>query len=93
MERIVKSLWKYGISHNDLSLNNILISHDDDIKLLDFGLSTMIEKIDGDDINLFNQYLNYFEDKDRSEQNGSREALDRRCSNVQKLKELLTYVK
>jgi len=84
VERIVKSLWKYGISHNDLSLNNILISHDDDIKLLDFGLSTMIEKIDGDDINLFNQYLNYFEDKDRSEQNGS---------NVQKLKELLTYVK
>jgi serine/threonine protein kinase len=87
IEVLIKSLWRFGISHNDLSLNNILIHRDysinADIKLIDFGLSTMIVKLDGEDNNLASAYLKYFEKLDKIEQNGS---------NVQKLAELLSHV-
>jgi serine/threonine protein kinase len=82
---LVHNLWRFRISHNDLSLNNILINiKNQDIKLIDFGLSTMIEKLEGEDINLSTAYINYFANQDKLEQNGS---------NVEKLKNLLTYVK
>jgi serine/threonine protein kinase len=86
IEVLIKSLWRFGISHNDLSLNNILINQhviNADIKLIDFGLSTMIVKLDGEDNNLASAYLKYFEKLDKIEQNGS---------NVQKLAELLSHV-
>ena len=41
---IVKSLHRLGICHRDLKLNNIVIDHNYQIKLCDFGFSTIIPK-------------------------------------------------
>lgn len=79
IEQLVKKLWKFGISHNDLSINNILIDVETkDIKLIDFGLSSMMLPLEDN-----KSYIEYFKTLDKSEQNGS---------NVSKLNELFTYV-
>jgi serine/threonine protein kinase len=85
IETLAHNLWKNDISHNDLSVNNILIDHDNNIKLVDFGLSCIINGgLDESNLNLVEKYNNYFETLDKSEQNGS---------NVAKLNELFQYVK
>jgi serine/threonine protein kinase len=42
LETLVKKLWRYGFSHNDLSIRNVL-SDGNKVKLVDFGLSTLID--------------------------------------------------
>ena len=90
IENIVKSLWRLKVSHNDLSIRNIMLGiageYYGKVKLIDFGLSEILNEPISDK----NEYVNLFKDKSKDEQNGSREALDRRCSNVEKLKELCT---
>jgi serine/threonine protein kinase len=61
---LVKSLWRFGISHNDLSLNNILVNlANNDIKLIDFGLAELIttESIDSEE-----QYEQYYASIDKN---------------------------
>lgn len=74
LEILVKKLWKYGISHNDLSIRNVL-SNGTKVKLVDFGLSTMIDPrnlfSNESDITISEAYLKYFKDKDKTDQNGS----------------------
>ena len=41
---MVKSLHRLGIYHRDLKLNNIILDHNYQIKLCDFGFSTIIPK-------------------------------------------------
>lgn len=85
IENLAHNLWRHKISHNDLSVNNILVSEDNynNIKLLDFGLSCILNR-GLDHSNLVADYNKYFENLDKSEQNGS---------NVAKLNELFQYVK
>jgi serine/threonine protein kinase len=81
IEKLIKNLWRFGISHNDISIRNILvdtIKHD--IKLIDFGLAELITPINGTDDILEKLYENYYNSIDKNEQDGS---------NVQKLKELI----
>jgi serine/threonine protein kinase len=75
---LVEKLWKFGISHNDLSIRNILIDGHNDIKLIDFGLSQMINPV-----NSFESYKEYFKNVDKNEQNGS---------NVEKLEEIFNLI-
>lgn len=87
IEKLVHTLWKHGISHNDLSVNNILINksvyrtnnYDESIKLIDFGLSTLFAPLK-ESSNITDDYIEYFNKLSTKEQQGS---------NVQKLKELL----
>lgn len=82
IEDLAHKLWKHGISHNDLSVNNILVDKNDNIVLLDFGLASIIKQ-ELDESNLVEEYNKYFANLDKSEQNGS---------NVEKLNELFKYV-
>lgn len=88
IEDVVMRLWKLGVSHNDLSVNNILVSGflRPKIKLIDFGLSTTISTSDfaslkdGDGFNTYkDRYVAYFAGLPKDEQNGS---------NVEKLSQL-----
>ena len=78
IEQIVSTLWKLKVSHNDLSINNIMIGKNGNIKLLDFGLSEILNK----SINNAQEYQELFTDI-KNEQKGS---------NVAKLKELYSLL-
>ena len=84
IKRIASLLWKAKITHNDLSLRNILVnrSNPDDIKIVDFGLAQMLSP----DVNIDTEelYKQHFQGKSGDEQHGS---------NVAKLLELFRYVK
>ena len=78
INKIVKSLWKLKITHNDLSVRNILVNitsqNYGDIKLIDFGLSKTLNT--NDNINSNEKYIQYFKSKNEH------------GSNIEKLKEL-----
>ncbi len=89
IQELVKALWRFGISHNDLSVRNILVyiapDAQTDIKLVDFGLAELIRPIkEGDDVSMIASYEDLYKNADKSEQNGS---------NVAKLKELAQYMR
>ena len=42
IQQMILLLWKQGISHNDISINNIMVNTDDSVRLLDFGLATIV---------------------------------------------------
>jgi tRNA A-37 threonylcarbamoyl transferase component Bud32 len=79
IEKIVGTLWKLKVSHNDLSINNIMIGKNGNIKLLDFGLSEILNK----PINNAQEYQELFANIKKDEQSGS---------NVAKLKELYSLL-
>jgi serine/threonine protein kinase len=85
IENIVKSLWKLKVSHNDLSIKNIMIGYlqenKNQVKLIDFGLSQQLNK----EINILSKedYELLFS-KQLDEQHGS---------NVAKLKDLCKIFK
>lgn len=85
IEALVKELWHYKVSHNDLSVNNILLkivnNQCDDIKLIDFGLSQMFNSTDN--INTNEKYTSLF----------ASEPIENRGTNVSKLKELCIKLK
>lgn len=78
IEKIVRTLWKLKVSHNDLSINNIMIGKNGNIKLIDFGLSHILNK----QINNAREYQELFSHI-KDEQSGS---------NVAKLKELYSLL-
>jgi serine/threonine protein kinase len=84
LEKIIESLWASKISHNDLSIRNIMIEVGDSeykkIKLIDFGLSEMLNK----EILSKEEYEKLFKDISKDEQRGS---------NVEKLKDLCKILK
>jgi serine/threonine protein kinase len=80
IEAVVLKLWKLGISHNDLSVNNILVSGfiKPEIKLIDFGLSTTIATSDfanlkdGDGFNMYkDRYVSHFAGLSKDEQDSN----------------------
>lgn len=77
IKSLVMSLWKIGVSHNDLSMRNIMINrrNHNDIKIVDFGLSQYISEGISDE----EQYMDHFKGLSNQEQSGS---------NVVKLQEL-----
>lgn len=79
IEKIIGTLWKLKVSHNDLSINNIMIGKNGNIKLLDFGLSEILNK----PINNAQEYQELFTHIKKDEQSGS---------NVAKLKELYSLL-
>jgi len=84
---LIYSLWRNGVSHNDISVRNILVDRSDlnNIKLIDFGLATMFAPyFDENNSNIENKYLEYFSNKPTNEQNGS---------NVTKLHQLINILK
>jgi tRNA A-37 threonylcarbamoyl transferase component Bud32 len=78
IEKLIKALCKLNISHNDLSVRNILVGTTiqtmDKVKLLDFGLSEMFNK----DFS-YEYYNSLFENSSIVEQ---------RCHNIKKLRDL-----
>jgi serine/threonine protein kinase len=89
IEQIVHALWRYGVTHNDVLLNNILVrsldcEDPDNIRIVDFGLSRLLQpNLEGVPYeDLERRYEEYFANEDRSEQHGS---------NVQKLHDLLRH--
>lgn len=86
LTKLVKSLWRFGISHNDLSIRNLLFNITKyDIKLIDFGLAELIHKrIEGKDDDLEKRYEEYYTNIEKDEQDGS---------NVQKLHELVDLLR
>ena len=83
IKQAVELLWKHGITHNDLSTNNILVNviNNKDFRIIDFGLAELILP---DRITNSQTYSKYFSNLSKEAQNGS---------NVSKLKDLLSYVK
>jgi len=87
---LIYSLWKNGVSHNDISIRNILVDLFDlnNIKLIDFGLAQMFTPPDIllqlNNSRIETEYTNYFSDKTKEEQNGS---------NVIKLHEFIDILK
>ena len=87
LESIVKSLWKLKVSHNDLSIRNIMIGVTKEnlgkVKLLDFGLSEIFEDDFAYDKDPKERYKNIFSKREKREQSGSNvEKLRELCSNV-----------
>lgn len=85
IESLVKALWRLGVSHNDLSMRNIMARYtkvnNGEVKLLDFGLADVF-KIDlshASNAHLKQEYENIFLGNTTDEQ---------RDSNVTKLREL-----
>lgn len=80
---VVKLLWKHGVSHNNLSTNNILVNviNHKEFRLIDFGLAELIlpNKITNN-----TTYIEYFKSLSKDSQNGS---------NVKKLADLFVHVK
>ena len=85
-------LWKQGMSHNDISINNIMVNTDDSVRLLDFGLATIVSNnvmysdawknniVPNVSIEQFSKkYEEFFADKNKQEQLGS---------NIHKLNEI-----
>lgn len=87
---LIYSLWRNGISHNDISIRNILVDLFDlnNIKLIDFGLETMFKVpntlLESNNSRIETEYINYFSDKTKEEQHGS---------NVIKLNEFIDILK
>lgn len=81
IKNVVKLFWKYGVTHNDLSINNILFNRYDGVKIVDFGLAEMIKP---NQILDEKTYQEYFENVSKNSQNGS---------NVTKLRELFSFTK
>ena len=81
-KKLIHILWKNGVSHNDISIRNILIDRWDfsNIKLIDFGLSTIFNHKFNNNSKLEEEYDLYFSNKSKEEQLGS---------NVRKIKELI----
>ena len=92
IQKMILLLWKQGISHNDISINNIMVNTDDSVRLLDFGLATIVSNnvmysdawknniVPNVSIEQFSKkYEEFFADKNKQEQLGS---------NVRKLNEI-----
>ena len=81
---LVESLWRLNISHNDLSIRNIMVGITEQnigkVKLLDFGLSQLFNAKVGN----AKEYSNTFASDSKDEQHGS---------NVDKLQELYHLLK
>ena len=63
IETVVKALWRFKVTHNDLSSRNIMINLTDqnlgDIKLIDFGLAQMFDSV-RNNIKSNEEYTNLF---------------------------------
>lgn len=92
IQQMILLLWKQGMSHNDISINNIMVNTDDSVRLLDFGLATIVSNnvmysdawknniVPNVSIEQFSKkYEEFFADKNKREQLGS---------NVRKLNEI-----
>jgi tRNA A-37 threonylcarbamoyl transferase component Bud32 len=83
IERLVKALWRLGVSHNDISPRNVLVKYVQpdvgDVKLIDFGLSDMFSA----SVQSVQEYEQVYEGHSRHEQRGS---------NVEKLRELYNII-
>ena len=92
IQKMILLLWKQGISHNDISINNIMVNTDDSVRLLDFGLATIVSNnvmysdawknntVPNVSVEQFSKkYEAFFADKNKKEQLGS---------NVHKLNEI-----
>ena len=86
LKKLIHTLWKHGISHNDISIRNILVDSWDisNIKLIDFGLSTIFNHEFKNNSNLEEEYNLFFINKSKQEQLGS---------NVSKLNEIIQILK
>ena len=73
LKKLIHTLWKHGISHNDISIYNILVDSWDisNIKLIDFGLSTIFNHEFKNNSNLEEEYNLFFINKSKQEQLGS----------------------
>jgi hypothetical protein len=85
IEKLVKALWRFNVSHNELSICNILIgvtkATKEKVKLLDYGLAQMFKL----PIEIIDRYKEFFKNNsEKQEQQGS---------NVEKLKELCKSIK
>lgn len=87
LQDIIQKLWTCGVSHNDISGNNIIVDNDGHIKLIDFGLSTSIDlSLNQSNETMINLYKKYY--RDRSDNNKNQNG-----SNVTKIKEILSFFK
>ncbi len=92
IENVITSLWRLKVTHNDLSVRNILVgiseNNKDTIKLIDFGLSQMFSNTSISNStnisDLKKLYSNVFRNESNEEQHGS---------NVAKLVELCKTIK
>eukprot|EP00158_Paraphelidium_tribonemae_P007978 Partr_v1_DN28419_c0_g1_i7_m41558 putative Polo-like kinase len=50
--RGVQYMHSLGIIHRDLKLSNMLITHDFDVKIADFGLAVQLENLDGEQLTM-----------------------------------------
>lgn len=87
---IIHTLWKHGVSHNDIAAQNIMFNPiDKNFKLIDFGLATYHNFKFEPGQNIEQLYTHYYQELMKKKPQLS----ENEGTNVNKLHDLLTYIK